>query len=84
MAGCVITFVMEQYGVSELGFLFNAAYMGGFAMAIYVPLMLYINYRYLPKTAQPGKGCTAMMVIASLVYVVFAIACILWEVGILA
>ncbi|MXZ12274.1 MAG: hypothetical protein F4Y79_22895 [Gemmatimonadetes bacterium] len=84
VAGCVITFVMEQYGVSELGFLFNAAYMGGFAMAIYVPLMLYINYRYLPKTAQPGKGCTAMMVIASLVYVVFAIACILWEVGILA
>ena len=84
VAGCVITFVMEKYGVSELGFVFNAAYMGGFAMAIYVPLMLYINYRYLPKTAQPGKGCTAMMVIASLVYVIFAIACILWEVGILA
>ena len=63
VAGCGITFVMEQYGVSELGFLFNAAYMGGFAMAIYVPLMLYINHRYLPKTARPGKGCTAMMAI---------------------
>ena len=55
VAGCGITFVMEQYGVSELGFLFNAAYMGGFAMAIYVPLMLYINHRYLPKTAPPRQ-----------------------------
>ena len=83
VAGCVITFVMESYGVSELGFLFNAAYMGGFAMAIYVPLMLYINYRYLPKSARPGKSCTAMMTIASLVYVFFAIACILREFGLL-
>ena len=83
VAGCVITFVMEQYGVTELSFLFNAAYMGGFAMAIYVPLMLYINYRYLPKSARPGKSCTVMMTIASIVYVSFAVACILWEVGIL-
>ena len=83
VAGCVITFVMEQYGVSELGFLFNAAYIGGFAMAIYVPLMLFINYRYLPKSARPGKSCTVMVGIASLVYVAFAVACILWEVGLL-
>ena len=81
VAGCVITFVMEQYGVTTLGFLFNAAYIGGFAMAIYVPLMLYINYRYLPKSARPGKSCTVMMSIASLVYAAFAIACLLWEFG---
>ena len=35
--GCGITWVMEARGVSELGFLFNAAYMGGFAMAVYCP-----------------------------------------------
>ena len=81
VAGCVITAVMESYGVSELGFLFNAAYMGGFAMAIYVPLMLYINLRYLPKAARPKLGCTVMMTIASLVYGVFAIACLFWEFG---
>jgi hypothetical protein len=52
-------------------------------MAIYVPLMLYINYRYLPKFARPGKSCTVMMIIASLVYVVFAVACLLWEFGVL-
>lgn len=79
VAGCLITFVMEKWGVTELGFLLNAAYMGGFAMAIYVPLTLYINYRYLPRPARPGVICTAMMVIASLVYVGFAIACLVWE-----
>ena len=83
VAGCVITYVMESYGVSELGFLFNAAYIGGFAMAIYVPLMLYINYRYLPRSARPKKICTFMVAVASLVYVSFAVACILWEVGII-
>ena len=81
VAGCLITFVMEKMGVSELGFLFNAAYMGGFAMAIYVPLTLYINHRYLPKVARPGRICTVMMIIASLVYIGFAISSIIWEIS---
>ena len=81
LVGCVITFVMENAGVSDLGFLFNAAYMGGFAMAIYVPLTLYINLRYLPVSARPHPVCVTMMVLASLVYVGFAMACIIWEVA---
>lgn len=81
IAGCLITFVMEQMGVSELGFLFNAAYMGGFAMALYVPLTLYINRRFLPKFAKPGGICTTMMILASLVYVGFAVSSIIWEIG---
>ncbi|MDA0748804.1 MAG: Nramp family divalent metal transporter, partial [bacterium] len=80
VAGCAITYVMEQKGVSELGFLFNAAYVGGFAMAIYVPLTLYINHRYLPRPARPGGVCTAMMILASLVYVAFAVSCVVWEI----
>ena len=81
IAGCLITFVMEQMGVSELGFLFNAAYMGGFAMALYVPLTLYINRRFLPKFARPGGVCTTMMILASLIYVGFAVSSIIWEIG---
>ena len=81
IVGCLITFVLEQRGVSDLGFLLNAAYMGGFAMAIYVPLPLFINLRYLPKSARPGSISTVMMIIASLVYVGFAIACIAGEVA---
>lgn len=81
VAGCVITYVMERNGVSELGFLFNAAYMGGFAMAIYVPLTLIINYRFLPKTARPGLICTTMTLIAALIYIGFAVSCIYFEIA---
>ncbi len=52
--GCLITGILEHYDIKELGFLFNAAYMGGFAMAVYVPLQLYINHKFLPKSARPG------------------------------
>ncbi len=81
VAGCVITWIMERVGVSELGFLFNAAYMGGFAMAIYVPVNLYLNCRHLPAAARPGAICIVMNVLASAVYVGFAIACLWWEVA---
>ncbi len=80
VSGCVITFVMEQLNVSELGFLFNAAYMGGFAMALYVPLTLYMNRRFLPEFAKPKALSTFMMLLASCVYVGFAISSIIWEV----
>ena len=78
--GCIITFIMERIGVSDLGFIFNSAYIGGFAMAIYVPLLLYLNKRHLPTSARPGISATAMMILASLVYAGFAVSSILWEV----
>ncbi len=81
VAGCVITFVMEQLKVSELGFLFNAAYMGGFAMALYVPLTLYMNRRFLPSFAKPKAISTIMMLIASAIYIGFAISSIIWEIN---
>ncbi|HIE50487.1 MAG TPA: hypothetical protein EYP85_01900 [Armatimonadetes bacterium] len=81
VAGCVITGVMERWGVSELGFLFNAAYMGGFAMAIYTPLTLYINYRYLPRCARPGPVHTFFMLLACALYLGFALASLAWEIS---
>ena len=81
VAGCVITYVMDNMGVTDLGFIFNAGYMAGFAMAVYVPLLLYMNYRYLPKSARPGVLSTIMMIIASAVYVGFAISSIRWEIS---
>ncbi|MCG3196192.1 MAG: hypothetical protein GHCLOJNM_00664 [bacterium] len=80
VVGCGITYVMEKRGVSELGFLFNAAYMGGFAMAVYTPLTLYMNHRLLPKCARPGPICTLMLIVASILYIGFAAACLYWEV----
>jgi hypothetical protein len=79
--GCLITYVMEAMKVKDLGVLLNAAYMGGFAMAVYVPLTLFINLRYLPKSVQPPLANIGMMILATLVYTGFALACIYWEVS---
>jgi hypothetical protein len=77
--GILITAVIEWLKLSgQLGVLFNAAYMGGFAMAIYVPLTLIMNLKHLPKSARPGPVHIGMMVLASLVYGGFAIMC-LWS-----
>ena len=85
VVGCVVSAIMESFEVTNLGFILNAAYMGGFAMAIYVPLMLYLNLRYLPAAARPGHVSIAMMGLASLVYAGFAVSCVVWEIqGVLA
>jgi hypothetical protein len=84
LIGCGLTALAEfTFDITELGFLVTPAYMGGFAMAVFVPLTLFMNRRYLPKSARPGILCTVMMLLASVVYVGFAIACILWELGVL-
>lgn len=80
LTGCGLTFVMERFGVSELGFLFHTGYMGGFAMAIYTPLLLIVNLRYLPRAARPGIVMTIIMMLVSLFYVSFALACVYWEI----
>jgi hypothetical protein len=78
--GILITAVIEWFQFSgQLGVLFNAAYMGGFAMAIYVPLTLIMNLRYLPRSARPGPLHILMMIVASLVYGGFAVASLYWE-----
>lgn len=79
--GIIITGVIEiNEWTGQLGVLFNAAYMGGFAMAIYVPLTLIMNLKLLPKSARPGPLHVGMMLVASLVYGGFAIACLCWEI----
>jgi hypothetical protein len=74
--GVVITAVLEAMHVTGLGFLFNAAYVGGFAMALYTPLLLYVNLRHLPRTARPGWASVAALAVTSLVYVGFAVFCL--------
>lgn len=80
IVGCGITYFMESRGVTSVQFLLNASYMGGFAMAIYTPLTLYINLKYLPKSARPGWINIIAMIIVSTIYVGFALVCIGWEI----
>jgi hypothetical protein len=55
-----------------LQLLFNAC-LGGVAMAIYVPLTLYINKRFLPPSARPDLISTLFMLAASALYIFFAV-----------
>ena len=84
VVGCVITAVTESLNLGEggeLGVLFSAAYMGGFAMAIYVPLTLYMNLKFLPKSARPGWASIGMNGLASVLYVGFASYCLWFEIS---
>ena len=74
------TWFLDFFEVTTLGFIFNAALVGGFAMAIYTPLTLYLNLRYLPTAARPGWLNICMVGLASLVYGGFALYCIWNEV----
>ncbi|HEX9581678.1 MAG TPA: Nramp family divalent metal transporter [Gemmatimonadales bacterium] len=80
--GIGVTAVMEYRGMTDLGFIFNAAYMGGFAMAVYTPLVLWMNLRHLPRAARPGPINIIMVSIAAAVYVGFALMSLAIQVGI--
>jgi len=48
-----------------------SAVLGGFTMAIYSPILIYLNNFKLPKELRPGWITNIFMVIASLFYAVF-------------
>ena len=70
--GTFSVWFFEQYDIAGLDFLFISALIGGFAMAVYVPLLLYMNLTHLPKSARPGWVNIFFMVIASAMYIGFA------------
>ncbi len=61
-----------KYDIAGLDFLFISALISGFAMAVYVPIILYMNLTYLPKSARPGWINIVFMVLASAMYIGFA------------
>lgn len=73
LMGTASVWFFEQYDIAGLDFLFLAALIGGFAMAVYVPALLYMNLTYLPKSARPGWINIFFMVIASTMYISFAL-----------
>ena len=71
--GTLSTMVLEVFEITALTFIFNAALLGGFVMAVYVPLTLFINLTMLPPSARPKWPNIIMMIIASMVYISFAL-----------
>ena len=71
--GIFATWLFGTYDVGALDFFFIGAAITGFSMAGYVPMVLYLNLKYLPPAARPGPVNIFMMSIASLTYISFAI-----------
>ncbi|MBU1015264.1 Nramp family divalent metal transporter [Patescibacteria group bacterium] len=50
-----------------------SAVLGGLTMAIYTPLLIYMNNTRLPKPLRPGVFTNVMMVFGSLFFIFFAV-----------
>ncbi len=59
--------------VGVLDFFFINAVLNGFGMAVWVPLVLYLNLTYLPKSARPHAINILMVSLAALFYLSFAL-----------
>ena len=68
----------EMSGVSVLDFFFINAAINGVAMAIYIPAILYLNLRYLPKSARPGVVNIFFVGCGTSVYTAFAVY-LIWD-----
>ena len=71
--GVVSTWFFSVFDVSALDFFFISATISGFAMAAYVPMVLYMNLRHLPAAVRPKPVNIVMVVIGSATYISFAL-----------
>lgn len=76
LLGCFLSYVLETSTRAQ-SFLFLTGFSGGIAMAIYCPLTIVLNRRFLPPSARPGRWMTAFMGVASLFYMGYAVYSIL-------
>ena len=81
VVGTLSTWFFETFEVSVLDFFFLSAVINGFAMAVYTPLVLYVNLRFLPKSAHPKPLNIFMVGCATLLYGSFALYAIWTKVG---
>ncbi len=71
--GVAATWFFGTFDVSALDFFFVSATISGFAMAVYVPMVLYMNLRNLPPPVRPKPVNIVMVVIGSATYISFAV-----------
>jgi Mn2+/Fe2+ NRAMP family transporter len=71
VAGILLTYVYES--IPPFFFLLSAGFFGGIAMAIYAPLTLMINLRYLPAPFRPSRIRVVILLLVSAFYIAFGI-----------
>jgi Mn2+/Fe2+ NRAMP family transporter len=72
--GILLTYLYEA--IPPIVFLLSAGFFGGIAMAIYAPLTIWINIRYLPAPFRPSRLRIAILTLVSAFYVTFALAAV--------
>lgn len=70
--GVFSVWVFES-GITSFNTILYNALINGFAMALYVPAMLYVNLRFLPKSARPHLVNIVFVGAAAAIYVGFAV-----------
>ncbi|MFA6094516.1 MAG: Nramp family divalent metal transporter [Candidatus Paceibacterota bacterium] len=55
-----------------LGFLLISSVLGGVTMAIYTPILLYANNRFLPRYARPSIFMSCMLGLTAMFYIYFS------------
>ena len=71
--GVAATWFFDTFNVTVLDFFFLGAMLGGFAMAGYVPTLLYMNLTQLPAAARPRPINIVMVAIGGVTYISFAV-----------
>jgi hypothetical protein len=69
--GTALTYVYES--LPPILFLLGSAFFGGIAMAVYTPLTLILNRKFLPQPIRPGVAHTVLLAAISAFYILFAI-----------
>jgi fumarate reductase subunit C len=68
--GILLTWLYEA--IPPILFLLSAGFFGGIAMAVYVPLTVLINVRYLPEPFRPTSARLVALLLVAAFYITFA------------
>lgn len=71
VAGILLTYAYES--IPPFLFLLSAGFFGGIAMAIYAPLTLIINLKYLPPSFRPSRIRIVILLLVSTFYIAFGV-----------
>jgi Mn2+/Fe2+ NRAMP family transporter len=69
--GILLTYLYES--IPPILFLLSAGFFGGIAMAVYAPLMMLINWRYLAPPFRPSRLRMIILAVVSAFYIGFAL-----------
>lgn len=78
LVGFASLWYFETHGVTILDFFFISAAINGIVMTIFVPIILFLNLKLLPKSAKPGPASVVFVLLGTLLYGSFSVY-LIWD-----